>query len=239
MIRRLFERGVKLNVMAFVDSVGLDAERLAQGVKLADYGIRLGHLTELKRLFEHATTCGSLIQVPESLAARLSALKRVSEATSQDLILSDALNCLAPLVRQADLLVAQYDAVVANPPYMGSKYQIPLLKKFLIDHYKGYEKDIFSAFIDRNLAFSQPHGRLGFMSPFVWMFISSHEHLRTRLIEKETITSLIQLDYSGFDGATVPICAFTLQKGHVAAQQGMLHPTFKLPGLGQPRTEDT
>ena len=218
--RRLFERGVNLNVMAFVDSVGLDAERLAQGVKLADYGIRLGHLTELKRLFEHATTCGSLIQVPESLAARLSVLKRVSEATPQDLILSDALNCLAPLVRQADLLVAQYDAVVANPPYMGSKYQIPLLKKFLIDHYKGYEKDIFSAFIDRNLAFSQPHGRLGFMSPFVWMFISSHEHLRTRLIEKETITSLIQLEYSGFDGATVPICAFTLQKGHVAAQQG-------------------
>ena len=218
--RRLFERGVNLNVMAFVDSVGLDAERLAQGVKLADYGIRLGHLTELKRLFEHATTCGSLIQVPESLAARLSALKRVSEATPQDLILSDALNCLAPLVRQADLLVAQYDAVVANPPYMGSKYQIPLLKKFLIDHYKGYEKDIFSAFIDRNLAFSQPHGRSGFMSPFVWMFISSHEHLRTRLIEKETITALIQLEYSGFDGATVPICAFTLQKGHVAAQKG-------------------
>ena len=117
-------------------------------------------------------------------------------------------------------MVAQYDTVVANPPYMGSKYQIPLLKKFLKDQYKGYEKDIFSAFIDRNLAFNRPHGRLGFMSPFVWMFISSHEHLRTRLIEKETITSLTQLEYSGFDGATVPICAFTLQKGHVAAQQG-------------------
>ena len=58
------------------------------------------------------------------------------------------------------------------------------------------------------------------MSPFVWMFISSHEHLRTRLIDKETITSLVQLEYSGFEGATVPICTFTLQKGHVAAQKG-------------------
>ena len=58
------------------------------------------------------------------------------------------------------------------------------------------------------------------MSPFVWMFISSHERMRTRLIDEETITSLIQLEYSGFEGATVPICTFTLQKGHVASQKG-------------------
>ena len=70
--RRLFERGVELNVMALVDSKGFDAERLAQGVDLADYGLQLGDLTELKRLFEHATTFGSLIQVPEGLAAKLS-----------------------------------------------------------------------------------------------------------------------------------------------------------------------
>ena len=41
------------------------------------------------------------------------------------------------LVQQAELLAAQYDAVVANPPYMGSKFHIPILKKFLKDHYKG------------------------------------------------------------------------------------------------------
>ena len=218
--RGLFERGVKLNVMVLIDSTAFDAERLAQGVKLADYGLQLGDLTELKRLFEHATTFGSLIQVPEELAAKLTEVAKLSEATSQDLFVVDALRCLAPLVQQAELLAAQYDAVVANPPYMGSKFHIPVLKKFLKDHYKGYEKDVFSAFIDRDIAFSKPHGRLGFMSPFVWMFISSHEHLRTRLIGKETITSLVQLEYSGFEGATVPICTFTLQKDHVAAQKG-------------------
>ena len=83
--RRLFERGVTLNVMAFVDSTGFDAERLAQGLKLADYGLHLSDLTELRRLFEHATTFGSLIQVPEKLAAKLPALKQLSELTSQDL----------------------------------------------------------------------------------------------------------------------------------------------------------
>ena len=218
--RRLFERGLKLNVMALVDSAGFDADGLAKGVKLGAYGLKPGDLTELKRLFEHGKTFGSLIQVPEGLAAKLPALKQLSEATSHDLFVVDALKRLGPLVRQAEMLARQYDAVVANPPYMGSKFHIPVLKEFLKDRYKGYEKDVFSAFIDRDLAFSKPDGRLGFMSPFVWMFISSHESLRTRLIDEETITSLVQLEYSGFEGATVPICTFTLQKGHVAAQKG-------------------
>jgi hypothetical protein len=43
------------------------------------------------------------------------------------------------------------------------------------------------------------------------MFISSYEKLRLKLIDEATITSLVQLEYSGFDGATVPICTFTLQ----------------------------
>ena len=81
--RRLFERGVKLNVMALVDSAGFDAEGLAKGVELSDYGLKLGDLTELKRLFEHATTFGSLIQVPEELAEKLPALKQLSEETQR------------------------------------------------------------------------------------------------------------------------------------------------------------
>ena len=66
--RRLFEKGVKLNVVSLADSKGFDAERLAQRVKLADYGLTASDLTELKQLFEHASTFGSLIQVPEGTA---------------------------------------------------------------------------------------------------------------------------------------------------------------------------
>ena len=54
MIVGFFERGVELNVMSLVDSKGFDAERLAQSVKLATYGLTASDLTELKRLFEHA-----------------------------------------------------------------------------------------------------------------------------------------------------------------------------------------
>lgn len=220
--RRLFERGVKLNVMAMADSTSLDASVIEQGINLADFNLSADELTQFINLFEHAHDFGSLIQIPQHLADKLPALNELveNETHNPDLFVSEALQQLTPLVEQANILAAQYDAVVANPPYMGGKYLNTALKKFLKDNYKGYEKDVFSAFIDRDLTFSKPHGRLGFMSPFVWMFISSHEHLRTRLIDSETITSLIQLEYSGFDGATVPICTFTLQKGHVTGQKG-------------------
>jgi type II restriction/modification system DNA methylase subunit YeeA len=71
----------------------------------------------------------------------------------------------------------------------------------------------------RNTELALPKGQLGFMSPFVWMFISSYEKLRSFLINQKTITSLVQLEYSGFDGATVPICTFTVENAQ--------HPDFK------------
>ncbi len=69
--RRLFERGVQLNMMALVDNTDFDAERVIESMMLADHGLKPGDLTEPKRLFEHATTFGSLIQVPGALAEML------------------------------------------------------------------------------------------------------------------------------------------------------------------------
>ena len=92
-------------------------------------------------------------------------------------------------------------------------------KVWLKENYVDVKSDLFSAFILRNTELTLPKGQLGFMSPFVWMFISSYEKLREILINQKTITSLVQLEYSGFDGATVPICTFTLENAH--------HPDFK------------
>ncbi|MEI6656810.1 MAG: BREX-1 system adenine-specific DNA-methyltransferase PglX, partial [Verrucomicrobiota bacterium] len=145
-------------------------------------------LRELIKLFEHGKTFGSLIRVPPDLAAQLPSARQSIEAmiAKGQLWEHRSATLLLPLVKQAEMLATQHDAVVANPPYIGSKYHIPILKKFLHDNYDGYEKDVFSAFIDRNFTFSKQHGRLGLMSPFVWMFISSYEQLRGRLIDKET-----------------------------------------------------
>ncbi|MFT6905277.1 MAG: type II restriction/modification system DNA methylase subunit YeeA [Oleiphilaceae bacterium] len=213
--RRLFEREVKLNVMALQDCAGFDDNVVSNGINLNEYGLKPGDLKELKRLFEHATMFGSLIQVPSELKDKLQSLKQLSEAATQDMFIYKELENIVTLVEQADLLASQYDAVVANPPYMGSKYQTPVIKKFLKDKYAGYDKDLFSAFIVRDLVFSKPNGAIGVVAPYVWMFISSYERLREMLVDDASLTSLIQLEYNAFEPAMIPVATFSLRCCHI------------------------
>ena len=196
--RRLFECGVKLNVMPLVDSTGFDAERLAQGVNLGDYGLQPSDLADLKRLFEHATTFGSLIQVPEGLAEKLPALKQLSEVTSQDLFVLESLERLGPLVQQAEILAAQYDAVVANPPYMGTRVMPRFLKVWCKKSYPASCADLFSCFIERAWRFTLPNGLLSLVTLQNWMFLTSFTELRSNLISDATIRTLTQVGFNTF-----------------------------------------
>lgn len=66
-------------------------------------------------------------------------------------------------------------------------------------------------FIKLNSQMLIDNGYASFMTPFVWMFISSYEKLRSFLINERNISSLIQMEYSAFEEATVPICTFTIK----------------------------
>ena len=191
--RRFFERGVKLNVMVLVDSSGFDAERLTQRVKLAKYGLTTGDLKEVERLFEHSSTFGALIQVPEELAAKLPALRRLSEATSQDLFVSDALTHLGAVVRQAEILAGQYDAVVANPPYMGSKGMNALVKKFAKDHFPDAKSDLFACFIKRGFTLAKDGGHNAMVTMQSWMFLSSFVKMREWILREKTIKTMAHM----------------------------------------------
>lgn len=48
------------------------------------------------------------------------------------------------------------------------------------------------------------------MTPFVWLYIKTYEKLRKYIIENKGILTLIQMEYSAFEEATVPICTFVL-----------------------------
>ncbi|MBX9762030.1 MAG: BREX-1 system adenine-specific DNA-methyltransferase PglX [Pseudomonadaceae bacterium] len=212
--RRLFERGVKLNVMALVDSVGFDAEVVANGLKLADYGLQLGDLTELGRLFEHGTTFGSLIQVPEELAKKLPAMKQLSKATSQDMFVTDELKRLWPLVQQAELLASKYDAVVANPPYMGKRGMNSQVKTFAKAYFTEARSDLFACFIERGLSLTRRDGHLGMVTMQSWMFLSSFEQMRDRLLRESTISTMAHLGARAFgsiSGEVVQATTFVLQ----------------------------
>jgi type II restriction/modification system DNA methylase subunit YeeA len=218
--RHLFERRVRLNVMTLMDSQGFDAEGLANSVELGCYGLKSVDLTELKQLFENAKTLGALIQVPEGLSEKLPALTQLSEINAPDLFIAEELKELVPLVQQAKILAGQYDAVVANPPYMGSKLQTAVLKKFALDKFEASRSDLFSMFIERVMPLARPSGWIGMVSPFVWLFLSSYEKLRTRIVDKMTLSTLIQLEYNAFEPACVPVATFTFRHIHLTGYVG-------------------
>ena len=122
---------------------------------------------------------------------------------------------LRKLLRVARNLEHKYDAVVTNPPYMGSSNMNPILGKFIKDNYTDYKSDFFSAFIIKCSRMAKEQGYLGFLTPYVWMFIHSYEKLRQYLFTKATIQTLIQFEYSAFEEATVPICTLVFKNSYV------------------------
>ncbi len=157
--------------------------------------------------FTEADNFGSLIRVKPTDIADIG--QRLTRAELPPHTAEKALRALD----MCDYLSAKYNVVIANPPYMGKRNMNARLNAWLKEHYPDVKTDLFSAFIQRNMELCRPGGQLGFMTPFVWMFITSYEKLRKTLITEKLITSLVQLEYSAFEGATVPICAFTVENG--------------------------
>lgn len=123
--------------------------------------------------------------------------------------LNETLPRMKQLTKQAMIMSGKYAVVCTNPPYMNKLEG--QLKKFVVDNYKEYSGDLFSVFIYRNFEYCKADGYSAFMTPFVWMFIKTYEALRKYIIETKTITTLVQMEYSAFEEATVPICSFVLQ----------------------------
>ena len=92
------------------------------------------------------------------------------------------------------------------------------LKEFVIDNYKPYSGDLFSVFMYRNFGYCKADGYSAFMTPFVWMFIKTYEQLRDYIISNKSICTLVQMEYSAYEEATVPICSFVLKNGNNVAK---------------------
>lgn len=176
----------------------------------------------MKDLFTDADIVGSLLRIPEGVAVKLDAFAAEVEKVRQaeNLFENEQLSLLAELVRQAQVLAGRYSVTAMNPPYMGGRSLGKDLKAFLNENYRGAEKDVFAAFMVRSIEWTDKGGYMGFMSPFTWMFISTFESLRKTLIDSTQLSSWIQLEYSGFEGATVPVCTFTLRNRKLKGEKG-------------------
>ncbi|MCT4604997.1 MAG: BREX-1 system adenine-specific DNA-methyltransferase PglX [Marinisporobacter sp.] len=118
---------------------------------------------------------------------------------------------LERLVKQAKIISKTYEIVIANPPYLSNKMMSVKLKKHVDKYFKDYKGDLFAVFMKRSMNYTKKDGYLAFMTPFVWMFIKRYEKLREDIVSHKDIVNLLQLEYSSFEEATVPICTFVLR----------------------------
>ena len=88
-------------------------------------------------------------------------------------------------------MARQYDAVVANPPYMGSKFYSTTLKTLVNREFKEAKADLYSCFMQRNAAAAKSNGFVGMITIPNWMFLSSFEEMRKSLFDHQTIDTFV------------------------------------------------
>ena len=222
--RRFLSRGIKPNVLAIKESNGMGAA-VRDGLTT---DVEMNAISRyLMDTFRDAKELGSIITVEpkdyDGYVAYLDSCDGQGQLTMDDADwLQNTRPMLKALARQAKVLAAKYPVVCTNPPYL-NKIE-GRLKTFVTENYKDYSGDLFSVFTYRNLMFCKQDGYCGYMTPFVWMFIKTYEKLREFIIRNKSIATLVQMEYSAFEEATVPICSFVLNNGK-ATENGLY---FKL-----------
>ncbi|VVQ23875.1 BREX-1 system adenine-specific DNA-methyltransferase PglX [Pseudomonas fluorescens] len=234
-----------LNVMAIKESYGLPDEEMAQVIINAALQIEGGEafhagqlfgggqletqhssgltvldLRQLIKLFEHGKTFGSLISVPDGLKAKLGKIVELLanvRGQGDELSRSYASQVLEQFAWPASLLALQYDAVVANPPYMGSKGMNPVLKEFAKKNFSDSKADLFAMFIERGFVWCKSTGFNSMVTMQSWMFLSSFERLRFNILKGKAISSFVHVGYNSFPELNSKIalaCAFVIGAEH-------------------------
>lgn len=243
--KRIFGRNVRLNVLSLQQSRNLDADKLWRDLNLAgswNQGVSMGLFdsaqTSLENedsrqqlinrtlaRFKQAKTFGSLISVPaeeeQDLAELLAELQQLEQ--NGDSMQKPAAATLLPFIHQAWLLAQRYDAVVANPPYMGSKGMNTQLKDFAKQYYPDSKSDLFAIFMEHAFSLLKEHGYNAQINMQSWMFLSSFEKLRAWLLENKTILTMAHLGARAFDsisGEVVSTTAFVIENDAYPEYQG-------------------
>ena len=117
---------------------------------------------------------------------------------------------------QKKILSSKFHCVVTNPPYMGSKGMNKELSDFVKKRYPDSKSDLFAVFMERTLELTKTHGFMSMINQHSWMFLSSYEKLRIKIIKKQRIDTMVHLGARAFEeigGEVVQSVAFVLEKG--------------------------
>ena len=176
------------------------------------------HFRRLLQQFEESKNFGSLIQPCLTEAEIQSARSELSTLHSSlptaDLMVGASHLKVLRVLDQAEALTQRYHVVVANPPYMGGKTMNSQLREFAKELYADGRVDLFAMFIERGFSLVQAGGYNAMVTMQAWMFLSSFEDLRAKLLSNWSISSMAHLGPRAFDtigGEVVQTTAFVAQ----------------------------
>ena len=195
--RRILNDGVRPNLYAIEDSAALTGEVL-DFIANGSQKLR-ADLQSLAEDLAGAKEYGSIIDVsPVDFDALLARFEKLRAGDSGDLFEAAnrqlALNTVLPLVRQAQVMAQQYDVVVTNPPYMGVSGMSEKLSGYIKTYYPDSKSDLFACFIEKGNSMTKPNGYNCMVTMQSWMFLSSFEKLREKILKEKTITSLMHME---------------------------------------------
>lgn len=217
--RRIFSRGIQPHVYAIAESNGIDAYT-------RDYFMNndpklKSALDSIIHDLRDAKEYGSILTVaPVDFAPLYARMDEVQNDIS--LYRESALNTILPLIRVAEALAQQYDVVVTNPPYMGSGNMDARLSDFVKKYYPDSKSDLFAVFIERCGQMTSKNCYQAMITQHAWMFLSSFEKLRTKLLLKDTV-NMAHLGPRAFEeigGEVVQTTSFVLRNSHITDYKG-------------------
>ena len=213
--RRFLRRGVQPHVCAVAEWNGNpnDSPAWSDGQRRA--------ARMLRETFRDAKEYGSILSIPKPLADALDALGE-NPFGGETALGVDAEN-LQRLAAQAKIMARKYDVVVTNPPYMGSSGMGAKLAEFVKKQYPDSKSDLFAVFMERGREYTKANGYLAMITQHAWMFLSSFEKLRAKLMEIDTV-NMAHLGARAFEeigGEVVQTTAFVMQNRHVHGFKGM------------------
>ena len=219
--RRFFNRGVKPNICV-LENIRFDVDELDNYMDFVGSDLFTAPLQTILRQFEEADNFGSLIR-PD--VTDVAGMLRILEAknVSGQLFLSASHEKVLQALRQTDYLSPRYHVVIANPPYMGSKGMNGRLGAWAKCNYPNSKSDLFAMFIERNLDLARKRGIVAMITMQSWMFLSSFQTLRARILGQDTLLSMAHLGPRAFDsigGEVVSTTAFVLENGNKPEYNG-------------------
>jgi hypothetical protein len=218
---RFFNKGIKPNICV-LQKVSFDTDELSEYMAEVGRDLFTLDLRETLNQFAEVDNLGSLIKPKlTSVGDVLTVLQAKDMAGS--LFLANTQAKVLQVLQMAEFLSPRYSLVVANPPYMGGKGMNTKLSDWAKANYPKSKSDLFAMFIERNLDLTLPQGAVAMITMQSWMFLSSYEALRGRILNENTILSMAHLGARAFDsigGEVVSTTAFVLENAHKPEYRG-------------------